>query len=186
MRLTVESNLEPTRSDNEQTRNASSQDWRVQAADNGVAWMLTHRAAILRHAYVAQLAVGLFLLLFGYAIGKEHLHLIRGGARTAGTIVDYKEEHWATRAGKTRSLIAFMPIVEFPLGDRVIQFKDWKGSNVAVRNVPVTVLYDPANPSVAMIDRPLWNWIPWGPTMAVGFFLILVGARAFFRSRQLT
>lgn len=169
---------------NDQSRKTTPEDWHLQAANKSVTWTLGHREAILRYAYVAQLVVGLFLLLFGYAIGKDHLHLIRAGVRTSGTIIDYKEEHFSTTPGGVRWVGAFMPIVEFPLGDRMVQFKDWMGSSVAIRNLEVTVLYDPANPSLAMIDRPVWNWIPWGPAMGVGFFLILVGARAFFRSRS--
>ena len=57
---------------------------------------------------------------------------------------------------------AFMPIVEFKLGDRTIRFKDWMGSSVAAGlNNPVPVIYDSSEPSVAMIDRHVWNWIPW-------------------------
>lgn len=172
-------------SNDQQTRNASTEGGRVQAADKGVAWMLSRRAAILHYAYLAQLGVGLFLLLFGYAIGREHLHLIRVGVRTTGTIVDYKEEHWyTTRPGLASWVVAFMPIVQFQSADRTIRFRDWMGSKVVLRNVSVPVLYDPETRSLAMIDRRLWNWIPWGPTMAVGIFLILVGTRAFFRSRQ--
>jgi hypothetical protein len=35
-----------------------------------------------------------------------------------------------------------------------------------------------------MIDRPVWNWIPWAPTFAVGLFLALVGLKGFFQSRR--
>jgi hypothetical protein len=76
-----------------------------------------------------------------------------------------------------------MPIVEFQAGDRVVQFQDWLGAKIAgTRNVSVIVLYDPVNPSVAMIDRPVWNWIPCAPNFAVGVFLILVAIRGTFRS----
>jgi hypothetical protein len=44
----------------------------------------------------------------------------------------------------------------------------------------VIVLYDPTNPSVAMIDRPVWNWIPWAPTFAVGLFLALAAIKGAF------
>jgi hypothetical protein len=45
----------------------------------------------------------------------------------------------------------------------------------------VTVLYDPANPTLAMIDRPVYNWIPWGPTFAVGLFLVIVAIKGALR-----
>ena len=46
------------------------------------------------------------------------------------------------------------------------------------------VLYDPANPAVAMIDRPVWNWIPRAPTFAVGLFMVLAAINGFFKSRR--
>jgi hypothetical protein len=76
-----------------------------------------------------------------------------------------------------------MPSVEFQAGDRFVQFQDWLGAKIAgTAKVSVIVLYDPVNPSVAMIDRPVWNWIPWAPTFAVGVFLVLVAVRGAFRS----
>ena len=33
----------------------------------------------------------------------------------------------------------------------------------------------------AMIDRPVMNWIPWGPTAVVGGFLVLVGIMGLLR-----
>jgi hypothetical protein len=37
------------------------------------------------------------------------------------------------------------------------------------------VLYDPSNPSTAIIDRALMNWIPWAPIGLTGAFLCSVG-----------
>jgi hypothetical protein len=45
---------------------------------------------------------------------------------------------------------------------------------------PVAILYDPANVSLAMIDRPFWNWIPWAPALAMGAFLALVSLKGLF------
>jgi hypothetical protein len=75
-----------------------------------------------------------------------------------------------------------MPVVEFHTNDRFVQFQDWLGTNVAGnKNVPVMVLYDPANPTEAMIDRPVWNWIPWAPIAVLGLFLLLVSIKGAFR-----
>jgi Protein of unknown function (DUF3592) len=148
-----------------------------------VAWAANNRPKIVRYTYVLQVVTGLFLLALGYSIGKDHFHLLRAGVRTSGTIVDYKEQYFSN-SSRTSSTSAFMPIVQFPVGGRVVQFKDWMGTNSAVLRKPVTVLYDPANPLLAMIDRPVWNWIPWGPTFAVGLFLFLVGTGGLIRSTQ--
>ena len=147
------------------------------------AWLVANRASALRYTRVAQLVLGLFLLLFGYCIGNEHYHLIRQGIRTQGTIVGYKQETMPNGVGVRWDVESF-PIVTFHAGDQIVQFKDWMGSRTEVRNVPVTVLYDPADPSMAMIDRPVMNWIPWAPTFGVGLFLVLIAIKGWLRSRS--
>jgi len=147
-------------------------------------WMGNNKARVLRYTRVAEVLVGLFFVCFGYFIGKDHYRLIRQGVRTPGTIVGYKQESFPDR-GNTRWDTAFMPIVKFQTRGRDVEFKDWMGTNAAVGwKTPVTVLYDPDNPSVAMIDRPVWNWIPWAPTFALGLFLILVGIKGLFVSPE--
>ena len=142
-----------------------------------VKWIIGNRAKVLRYTYFLQVLVGVFLMLFGYYTGRVHFDLIREGVRTAGRIVDYKEEHF----GRGHTTSAFMPIVEFKTRDRVIRFKDWAGSNSAGElNHTVTILYDKVDPSTAMIDRPLWNWFPWAPIFALGLFLTLVGIKNLF------
>jgi hypothetical protein len=151
-----------------------------------VAWMLNNKAQVLRFMRVLQLVSGLFLLGLGYFIGHEHFHLIRAGVRTQGVILGYKEQVFQSyNQGRSYSSTAFMPIVEFHAGERIIRFKDWKGTQSASgRGTPVTVLYDPADPVSAMIDRPVMNWIPWAPIFAVGLFLVLIAANGFLRSRS--
>jgi hypothetical protein len=149
------------------------------------AWAGNNREKVLRYTRLMEAAVGLFLLCLGYYIGKEHFHLIRDGARAEGTIVGYKEEYFpGSYSGASRSgFTAFMPIVKFQVGEQAVEFKDWMGTNNAVKNVRVVVLYDPENPGVAMIDRPVWNWIPWAPTLGVGLFLLFVGVRGWMASK---
>lgn len=145
-------------------------------------WMVGNKAKVLHYTRVAQVVVGLFFVLFGYYIGRDHFHLIQEGVRTQGTIVGYKQESFPD-GGRVGWDSASMPVVKFRAGERDVQFKDWMGSHAAVSwKTPVTVLYDPADPAVAMIDRPVWNWIPWAPTFAVGLFLFLVGIKALFDS----
>ncbi len=146
-------------------------------------WTTNNKAKVLRYTRVVQAVTGLFLMLLGCYIGIEHFHLVTRGVRTWGTIVGYKEEIMSN-GSEVRWQTAFMPIVKFQAGNRVIQFKDWMGANAAVLNVRVTVLYDPVNPSSAMIDRPVMNWIPWAPTFAVGLFLVLVAIKAWLSPPQ--
>ena len=138
----------------------------------------------LRYIFIFQAFAGLLLIGLAYFMGAAHFHLIRAGIRTPGKIVGYKQQYFTSSSGSTSSTTTgYMPIVEFLAGDRVIQFQDWLGTKIArTANVSVIVLYDPVNPFVAMIDRPVWNWIPWAPTFAVGLFLVLVAVRSAFRS----
>ena len=154
------------------------------SANQLVSWMTNNRAKILRYAWIPQVFGGLVFLSLGYFMGHGHFHLIREGVRAPGRIVGYKQESFRTTSGVASTTTSgYMPIVEFHPNDRFVQFEDWLGAGIAgSKNVPVIVLYDPANPSVAMIDRPVWNWIPWAPTFAVGLLLVLSVINGFFKS----
>lgn len=150
-----------------------------------VARLLRNKDQILRYAYILQAFAGAVLLIAAYIIGHAHFHLIRQGVRAPGTVVGYEQQNFVSRSssGGTRSTLAFMPIVEFQAGEQTVRFKDWKGSSVAGDlHDRVTVLYDPARPSDAMIDRPVWNWLPWAPIGAVGVFLTLVAIKGWLGS----
>ena len=151
------------------------------SSEQVVARVLTNRERILRYAWIPQLFAGLVFLGLGYFMGHEHFHLIRSGVRAPGRIIGYKQESFRNSSTSVSSTsTGYMPIVEFHTMDRFVQFEDWLGTNVAGnKDVPVTVLYDPANPAIAMIDRSVWNWIPWAPAFAVGFLLTLSAINRF-------
>jgi hypothetical protein len=139
--------------------------------------VLKNKEAIFRYIVVVQAMTGVFLLFMAYFMGHVHFHLIRTGNRTIGKIIDYKETHIASGPSR-QSTITFLPIVEFTAKGGSVRFTDWLGSSSAAgRGDRVTVLYDPEDPSVAMIDRPVMNWIPWAPIGAAGFFLCLAALR---------
>jgi len=151
------------------------------SAEEFVTRLTSNREKIVRYAYIPQVLAGLLLLGLAYHMGHAHFHLIRQGVRVPGRIVGYKQENFRRSSGSFST--GYMPIVEFQTDDRFIQFQDWLGTSVGgSTNVPVIVLYDPVNPSVAMIDRPVWNWIPWAPAFAAGLFLVLVAVRGALRS----
>jgi Protein of unknown function (DUF3592) len=156
------------------------------SAEQLVSWMTNNRAKILRYGWIVQIFGGLIFLSLGYFMGHMHFHLISQGVRAPGRIVGYKEEIFRRSSSSSSSTsTGYMPIVEFHTSDRFVQFEDWLGSGSAgSKNVPVIVLYDPANPTQAMIDRPVWNWIPWGPMFALGFLLLLGAINRFFKSRR--
>lgn len=75
-----------------------------------------------------------------------------------------------------------MEVIEFRAGENTVRFRDWMASNYRVpMGGAVPILYDPSHPSNAMIDRPVANWIPWAPTMAVGVLLMLSGIAGWLR-----
>jgi hypothetical protein len=165
---------------------AANCDNAMASSEQLVARVLSHREKILRYAWIPQVFGGLVFLGLGYFMGHAHFHLIRQGVRAPGRIVGYKQENFRSSSSTTFSTTTgYMPIVEFHTSDRFVQFQDWLGTGIAgSTNVAVIVLYDPANPSVAMIDRPVWNWIPWAPTFGVGLLLFLSAINGFFKSQR--
>ncbi len=141
----------------------------------------SNREKIVRYAWILQLFAGLVLLGVSHLMGHTHFHLIREGVRAPGRIVGYKQESFRRSSGSSST--SFMPIVEFHINDGFVQFQDWMGTSIAgSANGPVIVLYDPANPTLAMIDRPVWNWLPWAPIFTLGLFLVLVAIKGALRS----
>jgi hypothetical protein len=151
--------------------------------DDQVAWLLNNKPTVLRYIHGLQVVVGLVLLVLGFHMGHAPFHLIRTGIRTQGRIIAYHQEQFPRRGSQTFRSTRYMPVVEYQIGDHSVQFQDWLGKPVAGPiNLHVTVLCDAANPSLAMIDRPIWNWLPWSPILFVGLFLLLVGISGVIRT----
>jgi hypothetical protein len=145
-------------------------------------WMLNNKPAVYRVIYLLQGAVGLFLIVFGYTTGHDHYRLIRAGLRTQGVIVGHVARRMRDTTGSGYET-AYMPVVEFHARGEVVHFQNWLGSSSNGNlHFPVTVLYDPENPKIAMIDRAVMNWIPWAPCFAVGVFLLLVSIKDTVRA----
>ena len=148
-------------------------------------WVDALGAAFVRSRRALQLATGLSLALLGFYIGRTRIELLAGGARTTGTIVAYEQQLMPRSGTSTSRTLAFMPVVEFDVGGRTARFTDWLGSSVAAAlHERVPVVYRRADPTVAMIDRPVANWLPWAPTLALGLFLSLDAVRAFVVGRR--
>ena len=150
-----------------------------------VAWMLRNKSAIFRYAFVVELLGGMLLCGLGYVMGTTQLRLVTRGVKTEGTIVDFRTETIGARRsdGTSRTSNAQMAVVEYhAMGDKKVRFEDWlDDSRSRQKNDRVPVLYDPENPNVAMIDRPLWNWIPWAPILAFGILLVMSGLASGIR-----
>jgi hypothetical protein len=145
-----------------------------------IVWILANRARILRYYFIPQLLVAALFLGFAYRTGKTHARLLSTGARTQGQIVALKPVRFESRSssGSVRVSTIYEPTVEFTANDRLVRFEEWKGSesNGGLGGV-VPVIYDPSDPSYAMMDRGWWNWLPWAPCFAVGFIVGLAALK---------
>lgn len=171
--------------------------WRILSPDQlpdrvnrFIQWANRPGSPAILYGRILQAASGLFLLVFGSYLGREHFHLITSGARASGTIVSHVQEQMPNGQDVRPDYAAF-PVVRFYASDRIFQFRDWLGArsqpssvgfSSQIPNPPITVLYDPANPSSAMIDRPFMNWIPWAPIMLVGLLLLFSSLATWLRS----
>ena len=149
-----------------------------------VEWMVASRKRIFRYYFIPQALAALVFLSFSYVTGKVHAHLLLHGVRTNGTIVSFKPVQMQTRSRDGSSGLSetiYEPAVEFRIGECLVRFQEWKGqaSNAGLGWL-VPVIYDPADPSFAMIDRSYWNWLPWGPCFAIGLILALASIKRFF------
>ena len=149
--------------------------------------MLANREKIFRYAFVPQFLAAVTLFAVGYFTGKADVHLLLNGARTRGKVVGFQRTDLHTHRNPSSNgmygRIVYLPIVEFVAQGTIVRFKDRKlltedeGKGVGW---PVAVLYDPANVSRAMVDRPFWNWIPWAPALAIGVLLALASLKGLF------
>jgi hypothetical protein len=116
----------------------------------------------------AIIGAGLFFLCF--YLSQKQWHLQQVGEHRAGQIVDYHHE----RSTGSHSSDMYYAIVQFDLpSGETIRFQDRVGfSMVNSESRDVTVLYEPAHPRNAMIDRGIYNWI--GPLALFGFGALLL------------
>jgi uncharacterized protein DUF3592 len=148
-----------------------------------VAWVLANREKIFRYIFIPQFLAAALFLSFAYATGHVHGHLLFKGARTRGTIVDLKPVKFSQRSssGSNWYTTIYEPLVEFNAGDRMVRFQEWKGSESRVGlGSSVPVIYDPLDPSIAMLDRGLSNWLPWAPFFAIGLVVGLASLKGLF------
>ena len=149
-----------------------------------VAWLLANREKISRYMFIPQFLAAAVFLSFAYATGHVHVHLLFKGARTRGTIVALKPaliSHRSSSTSVTWSTRIYLPLVEFQLGDRLIRFQEWKGSasNGGIGS-SVPVIYDPADPSFAMLDHGPSNWFPWAPCFLIGLPVVFASLKGLF------
>jgi len=140
-------------------------------------WAGDNSGTVESYRSLAAIIVGLLCMFIAYQIGNAHFHLILEGVKAQGRIVDHKQYSSSTK-GPTS--ISYIPIVEFQIENRIVRFTDWKGSQSTSLD-PVPIIYNSDDPSEAMIDRPIWNWMPWAPIFFAGLFLVLVSIKNWLK-----
>lgn len=127
--------------------------------------------------FVVGLVVGLSFLIFGIYISGPRVFVLRGPAKTVGRVtgsVRRSGSIWNAQHTTQYTVTGYDPTVEFQAGGRRIDFEDWRSTQrLPPVNSAVPVIYDPRDPSKAMIDLALWNFIPWAPITIVGLLLFL-------------
>ena len=134
--------------------------------------LTANREKILRYAFVFQFLAALPFLLFAYSTGQVHTRLSLKGAATTGTVVASVPVQFASGSSRRTGYEA---VVVFLVGEDQFRFQEWKATRAAPSlGARVPVIYDPADPDIAMVDRGYMNYLPWAPCAAIGGFLALV------------
>ncbi|WP_028449008.1 DUF3592 domain-containing protein [Chitinibacter tainanensis] len=137
--------------------------------------------AWIRWVWCLQLVVGLALLGLSYELGAERYPLVLRGELVQGQLLRYERlPPDQTQAERYRVHVSFIH------NGRRYQFADWNllRARGGVAEQP-TVIYDPTEPTLAMLDRGAWrNPLPWLPPALVGMFLFVVGLRSAWKARS--
>lgn len=166
-----------------------------------VDWVFKNKSKLSRWVCIVQLVVGISLLIFSYSLGRVPFRLIRSGVKAEGRIVDYNLQNFGGSAlyGSAPLKLKWMPVVEFQVGGQKFRFQDRFAAKYDVtpgraEKPPVgyvqTLLYDPENPSVAMLESPSasrlpMQWIPWFPMGVMAIIVILAAFSGLMKaSRQ--
>jgi hypothetical protein len=142
-------------------------------------WTDKNQNKVQRYTSIVAIIVGLFTMSFTYHMGNAYFYLLLDGVKTEGKIVEYKEHGFLDDSGFYST--SFMPVIEFQTEHKVVRFKDWLGhqSNGMTGEV-VAVIFNSANPAVAMVDRRIANWIPFSIFMA-GLLLVVASIKNWFK-----
>jgi Protein of unknown function (DUF3592) len=126
------------------------------------------------------LLAGVGLLAFGVHESRALLRLEASGIRTSGSVTGLSSSR-SSDGGTT-----YQPLVSYQDRDgRTVVFRDSTGTNPPLYHVGerVGVLYLPGEPSRAIIDRGVWNWLPAAILYGLGAALLAAGLAAW-RGRQ--
>lgn len=158
--------------------------------DKLIQWARKNQSLIFHIECFAYFAFGLLFVLLGYLLGHAHIDLLQNGVRTQGRVVEYKAESFSTIIPVANNLFSYqtvsMPIIEFQNGGQQVRFRDWiTDQSGSLNRDSVPVIYNPNNPSIALVDRPVINWLLWAPIFFAGLFLVLRTAKNWLMRRHI-
>jgi len=140
-------------------------------------------AGVANRLYIgcAMIFANLFLAgfcLWGAYAGYVNWKLENEGETTTGTVVRLEESD-TTEGG----CCVYSPVVEFKVNDQTFSFEGNNASSPPAYNVgeEVSVLYDPANPDIAQINKWMERWL--FPIIIVPAMLITALILNFFMIR---
>lgn len=150
-------------------------DWNSQLLS-----LVANRDKILRYVFILQFIAAIPLLWLATITGRHHAQLLLRGRAASGTVAAVVPVHFTSRSGTSST--AYEPVVSFTVGAPPradeFRFQEWKGMRTAPSvGTKVSVLYDPEDPDIAMVDRGYLNYLPWAPCAAIGTFLLLVALK---------
>ena len=154
----------------------------MDSANPLIGQLIANREKILRYAFIFQFIAAVPLLWFGYHTGKTDAMLLLNGKPTTGTVVAVVPVQFSSRSSSSSSgsHTAYEAVVSFAVADRQFRFQEWKATSVAPSiGTRVPVIYNPAHPGAAMVDRGYLNYVPWAPCAVIGLFLFIVATKGF-------
>ncbi len=128
--------------------------------------------------------IALLLAGGGVYLAGNISSLQKTGSIAEGTVVEHEREYLTS---ENRSY--YYPVVEFSNADgNPVRFRDQAGSSQPVMKAgeKVTVIYDPAQPGQAMIDRGAWNLLPSAGLIFAGLLLFILGFKGMVTYAGLT
>jgi len=141
-------------------------------------WAATNQKKIHNFQCALYIFIGAGMMVFACQIGRTHISVLQGGIKTQGKIVASKIQPFSTaypNSTRVQQGTISLPIIEFQVGDTSLRFKDWIGEDSSYSDIadPVPIIYSAENPSVAIVDRPIVNWLSWAPIFVIGLLLVL-------------
>lgn len=128
--------------------------------------------------------IAVCIMAGGYYMYGDMQEKMAQGLRVTGEIVRIDSKYDSSSDG---SGYTYYGVVKYmTAAGESIEFRDSVGSSHALfeKGDQVDVIYDPAKPQKAMIDRGMWNWLLSVGLMAFGAFLMFWSLKSFFAIRS--